>query len=283
MTTPCLYSIVRYAPYADTEEFANVGVVICAPKERYFDFRITKRNDSRVKNFFHDDCIFPVAKDAFNRELTLAKYHASNIFSDKELAQFFRYFTAKKESIFHFSTTRVRMTHDPKQELDSLYSHYVNHVNYTKERREEVLATELKRSIERIDGLKNAFRNDSIEGLFTKFTMPLVAKRAGIIKKAIKPLSFSQSEPGKMTEHCDLWVNRIKRAAEEELLNIDDVLFTVEGPKNATPSQLKALDFIYKTMDKNEINHWPVSDSEQTIKFAKEVLIIPPTNYGELT
>ncbi|WP_165738082.1 DUF3037 domain-containing protein, partial [Enterobacter hormaechei] len=26
MTTPCLYSIVRYAPYAETEEFANVGV-----------------------------------------------------------------------------------------------------------------------------------------------------------------------------------------------------------------------------------------------------------------
>lgn len=33
MTTPCLYSIVRYAPYAETEEFANIGVLLCAPKE----------------------------------------------------------------------------------------------------------------------------------------------------------------------------------------------------------------------------------------------------------
>ncbi|XLF30659.1 DUF3037 domain-containing protein [Klebsiella pneumoniae] len=35
MSTPCLYSIVRYAPYAETEEFANIGVVMCAPKENF--------------------------------------------------------------------------------------------------------------------------------------------------------------------------------------------------------------------------------------------------------
>ncbi|MDE1188453.1 MAG: DUF3037 domain-containing protein, partial [Pantoea sp.] len=28
MTTPCLYSIVRFSPYPETEEFANVGVVV---------------------------------------------------------------------------------------------------------------------------------------------------------------------------------------------------------------------------------------------------------------
>lgn len=74
MTTPCLYSIVRYAPYAETEEFANIGVVICAPKENYFDFQITKRNDSRVKSFFHDDCIFPVAKTPFKESCNSQKH-----------------------------------------------------------------------------------------------------------------------------------------------------------------------------------------------------------------
>ncbi|MEI6957517.1 DUF3037 domain-containing protein, partial [Klebsiella pneumoniae] len=72
MSTPCLYSIVRYAPYAETEEFANIGVVMCAPKENFFDFQITKRNDSRVRSFFHDDCIFPIAKDTIQRELQFA-------------------------------------------------------------------------------------------------------------------------------------------------------------------------------------------------------------------
>lgn len=282
MTTPCLYSIVRYAPYADTEEFANIGVVICAPKEGYFDFRLTKRNDARVRGFFHDDSLFPAAKDAISRELELTKQHAGNIITDKELAQFFRYFTAKKESIFHFSTMRVRLTNEPKKELDLLYSHYVNHINYTKERREEILAAELKRSIERIDGLKNIFRNDVIEGMLTKFGMPLVARRDGVIKKAIKPLSFSQAEPGKMTEHCDLWVNRINRAAEEDLLSADDVLFTIEGPINPTSHQTKAMDVIKRTMDKSGINHCPVNNDKEAIDFAKQAIVVPPASRDNL-
>ena len=59
MTTPCLYSIVRYAPYAETEEFANIGVVLCAPKLGQFHFQLTQSNNARVKNFFQDDVIFP--------------------------------------------------------------------------------------------------------------------------------------------------------------------------------------------------------------------------------
>lgn len=31
MKYSCLYSIVRFAPYAETEEFANVGIVLTAP------------------------------------------------------------------------------------------------------------------------------------------------------------------------------------------------------------------------------------------------------------
>ena len=31
MKYACLYSIVRFAPFAETEEFANVGIVLTAP------------------------------------------------------------------------------------------------------------------------------------------------------------------------------------------------------------------------------------------------------------
>ena len=73
MTTPCLYSIVRYAPYAETEEFANIGVVLCAPKNHAFYFKLTKSNDARVSAFFRDDTIFRLARDAVARELKLAQ------------------------------------------------------------------------------------------------------------------------------------------------------------------------------------------------------------------
>ncbi|WP_117057267.1 DUF3037 domain-containing protein, partial [Klebsiella pneumoniae] len=115
---------------------------------------------------------------------------ASQIVGHQQLAQFFRYFTSKKESIFQFSSTRVVLSADPKEELEHIYNRYVNHSDYTKERREDVLAREIKRSIDRIDGLKNAFKPESIDGFYAKFTMPLVAKKQNIIQCAIKPLAF---------------------------------------------------------------------------------------------
>lgn len=50
------------------------------------------------------------------------------------------------------------LSENPKSEMDRIYNKYVNHSDYTKERREDVLARELKRSIDRIDGLKIRLR-----------------------------------------------------------------------------------------------------------------------------
>jgi hypothetical protein len=88
-----------------------------------------------VFEVFHDDCIFPVAKDTIQRELQFAKSQASQIVGHQQLAQFFRYFTSKKESIFQFSSTRVVLSANPKEELEHIYNRYVNHSDYTKERR----------------------------------------------------------------------------------------------------------------------------------------------------
>jgi hypothetical protein len=139
MTTPCLYSIVRFSPYPETEEFANVGVVVCAPKEKFFDFQMTQRDDFRVCNFFHDNCIFPVALDTFCQELSFAKGKSSKVVGVLSLAQFFNYFTAKRESILHFSPARVVMASNPKAEMEKIYNKYVNHCYYNK-RSKETLA-----------------------------------------------------------------------------------------------------------------------------------------------
>lgn len=272
MTTPCLYSIVRYSPYPETEEFANVGVVLCAPKEKTFEYMMANRNDSRVRKFFHDDCIFPLAKDAFYRELGLAKNTAAEISGAQSLSQFFHYFTAKRESIFQFSQVRVVLSNDPKTELLKIYDRYVNHSDYTKTRREEVLARELKKSIDRIDSLRNLFKHQMVNGTLSKFSMPLVAKREDIITRAIKPLAFEQTEPGKMMEHGDTWVMRVTRAAEENLLKIEDVLFTIDEPNSPNNAQVKVLNSIKANLDKHKIAHIPASDHRSAIEFAASII-----------
>nr|WP_314590035.1 DUF3037 domain-containing protein [uncultured Serratia sp.] len=272
MTTPCLYSIVRYAPYAETEEFANIGVVLCAPKKLAFHFRLTQSNDARVSAFFRDDTIFPLAKDAVARELKFAQEHTKNINNAEDIAQFFSYLTTKKESIFHFSSTRVVLAESPERELNKIYEKFINHTDYNKERREDILARELKSRLNSYAELKNIFRKETFGGDLTRFAMPFVAKQDDDVLCAIKPLAFVQSEPGKMMEHCDSWVARVTRAANENLLNLASVLFTIDGHRNPSLQEAKALDEIRRTFDKNNINHFKHDDEKSIIDFAKQAL-----------
>ena len=64
------YSIVRFLPYAETEEFANVGVVMLATTARYFDFRLSNKW-RRLGGFFDklDRRVFAEGARAFKEEL----------------------------------------------------------------------------------------------------------------------------------------------------------------------------------------------------------------------
>lgn len=272
MTTPCLYSIVRYAPYAETEEFANIGVVVCAPKKHSFYFRLTQSNDARVSAFFRDDTIFGLAKEAVAKELKIAQDLTKNLKSAEELAQFFSYLTAKRESIFHFSSTRVILSENPEQEMNLIYDRFINHSDYSKERREEILYKELKFRLNSYSDLRSVFKKETLGGDLTRFSMPFVAKNDEEILCAIKPLSFGQSEPGKMMEHCDSWVARVVRAANENLLSLTNVLFTIDFNKNLSTSESKAMDEIRRTFDKNKITHFKHDDESSIITFAKQSL-----------
>jgi len=48
MKTLCLYAIVRFMPYAETQEFANVGVVMCVPDKNIFKFKLAPKHFARI-------------------------------------------------------------------------------------------------------------------------------------------------------------------------------------------------------------------------------------------
>lgn len=270
MTTPCLYSIVRYAPYAETEEFANVGVVLCAPKTGQFHYHLTQSNDARVKNFFQDEIIFPHAKDAIARELKFAQEQSFKISSPEKLANFFNYLIGKKESIMHFSPARVVMAENPQELALNLFNKFVNHSDITKESREIILTRELKNRFSHYNDLKNAFRRETLGGELTRFSIPFVARQDGDILCAIKPLAFTQDKPEKMMEHCDSWTAKILRAASEKILSVSNVLFTIDPPANPTALETKAMSEIRRTFSEKGIHHIEHKDETSIIEFARQ-------------
>ncbi|WP_253378566.1 DUF3037 domain-containing protein [unidentified bacterial endosymbiont] len=272
MTTPCLYSIIRYAPYAETEEFANIGVVLCAPKLGQFHYQLTQGNNARVKNFFQDEIIFPHAKDAIAREMKFAQEQSCQFLTPEKLANFFNYMVAKKESIVHFSPARVIMSDRPQEVTSELFNKYVNHSEITKESREAILTRELKNRFSHYNDLKNAFRKETLGGELTRFSIPFVARQDGEILCAIKPLAFTQDKPEKMMEHCDSWTAKVLRAASEKILSVSNVLFTIDPPSKPSDVEVKAMREIRKTFDDKGIQHIEHKDESSIISFVRQAI-----------
>ncbi|MER2494051.1 DUF3037 domain-containing protein [Catenovulum sediminis] len=42
--TQCMYVVVRFMPFAETREFANVGVVVIAPKLGLYEFKLAPKS-----------------------------------------------------------------------------------------------------------------------------------------------------------------------------------------------------------------------------------------------
>ncbi len=59
----CKYSIIRFQPYAETEEFANIGVVLYAAASKRVEFRLLEaKQHARITHFFD-----PVCREAFTQ------------------------------------------------------------------------------------------------------------------------------------------------------------------------------------------------------------------------
>ncbi|EMB6141127.1 DUF3037 domain-containing protein [Providencia stuartii] len=269
MNIPLLYSIIRYTPYAETEEFANVGVVICSPKTGELAFSITRHNDARIRHFFKDDSIFNVVKPVIEDELMTASKIVASLSTPEKIRDFFFNITEPRESVFRYSPSRVLMAKSINTELERLFAQFVKQSGHTKEKREEVLASELRCRFQRHEELKNSFKKLELGGELTRFNMPLVASADGDILCAIKPLLFAQNDPSKMLEHCDKWVARIRRAASENILKFSNVLLTIEHSKKLKTHEAKAIDEIKFTLDKHKITHFDFRDKDSIVDFAK--------------
>ena len=105
MKYSCLYSIVRFAPHAETEEFANVGIVLTAPAYGRMEYRLARRNWKRVNQFFECPQLFAKAIDVAQNELESARLMTAQA-TDNQIVNHFRYLTEPRESLIRFSPMR---------------------------------------------------------------------------------------------------------------------------------------------------------------------------------
>jgi hypothetical protein len=128
MNTACHYAIVRFAPFIETGEFANVGVVIFAPDTRYFGFKLLDNNFTRLTDFF-GGLEARVVKGTINSlrdELERLTAMMTEPGADNRAA-LWTGLIQPRETMLRFSPPRIALAENCQTKLLELYDYYVEH------------------------------------------------------------------------------------------------------------------------------------------------------------
>ncbi|EKB22394.1 MULTISPECIES: DUF3037 domain-containing protein [Aeromonas] len=274
MTHQVVYAVVQFRPYRETEEFANVGVVLCAPKSGFFDYRIETSRFSRVTGFFSElDVKVPrtVAK-IVGDELLRVKEIQLNQSSPEAKLRLFHEATKAKEGLIYFSQARPAMVDgDLAGYLEKLYQHYVHHSFAKQPSATEKLETAVRLLLEQND-LRRYYKAADLGdpmGL-VKAKVPFIHQEDG---RAIRPLSFifGRPTPNKIVDEAEQWASRFKRLFGAGVLAPERVLVPIEFPSNENQALIPAINEVKRVFEEHAVRTIPAEDTDQLLSFAAKV------------
>ncbi|RUR51501.1 DUF3037 domain-containing protein [Vreelandella populi] len=240
MSIICNYAVLRFQPYPETGEFANLGIVMVCNNGQFLEM-IETRTRKRVTNFFDklDPSIFTSARQAFAKEINrvaeLANAHSHDTRFQLGL---FQHLTSPSETMFRFSRPGTVATEDPQATLQELFNRYVYH-DFT---HREDTETKLKRRINNL--LKEQFkdrtyREEKLGDDLYHVTFPFVWNSGGKTAQAIRPLSFDLDDTKSILDKGDRWIMQMGRLKKHGGMPRDTV-FICKEPSSSNNDHLKA-------------------------------------------
>lgn len=270
---PCHYAILRFAPFVETGEFANVGVVLLAPRHGFFDFKLITNRHARVTHFFPelDAGVLRNALRVLTEELSRIQDLVQSHRGDAELiTRLFHEVVRPRETIVRYSEPRGALAEDPARMLEDVFGYYVERTFVTKEYQEVVLEK----------GVRNWLTEASLIERFTKAevgdrlyhaTFPFVEKREGQPVKLIKPLNLAQDQPSKVIDHGIHWASRLNELKKRKVLP-ERVLFALAGPDGVLDDgapQQEAFQEVETMLADAGATVLPFAEKEGIIDFAR--------------
>ena len=270
----CQYALLRFRPFVETGEFANVGVVLMAPEACFFGFRLLKRY-GRITQFFHqlDRKIYLNGKELFTEELerfsgNLRRMALDGRKREADLAlarNLFAELVRPREALLQFDEQRIALAVDPKAKLNALYEHYVERNFVTKEYQERLLESTVRKLLFHAR-LGNNYRQEKIGNDDFAVNFPFVHMADGKAERIIKPLYLDQGDSTKILTHGGQWVDKVRRLRKRNALP-DNVLFPVTAPSPSV-KHFEAFEEIRDDLQKESIQVVPANDDKLILQFA---------------
>lgn len=272
--TLCQYALLRFRPFVETGEFANVGIVLMAPEKRFFGYRLLTRY-GRVTQFFNEldrkvylnaRALFKEELDRFTAELRRAALDGRKSVADVDLANnLFGELTRPREAILQFDEPRLALAEDPKAKLQELFEHYVERNFVTKEYQERLLESSVRKMLFRAK-IGNEYQRQKIGGADFAVNFPFVHMDEEKATRIIKPLFLAQPDTTRLLTHGGQWVDKIRRLRKRNALP-ENVLFPVTAPAQGT-RQFAAFEEIQAELAEQEVQIAPANDEALILEFA---------------
>lgn len=273
MTHAARYSIIRFLPYAETEEFANVGVVMFAPTARYFDFRLSNKW-RRLGAFFEmlDRRVFAEGVRAFQEELARTRDMVGGLGEGGALGQMsaqrvFEDLVRPREALFRFSAVRAVMTDAPEAKLAALFDRYVLHDFATPEYHETLIERAV-RGVLRREGLGERFKRAKLGTGALQFAVPFAElDEAGRIHRVIKPMHLAYDDPVRILDHGNQWLGRLRHLERVHALPEAMLLAVTEPP--ADTDRHAAFDEVRRDLENLGATFAASNDEQAVLGFAR--------------
>ncbi|HJW04646.1 MAG TPA: DUF3037 domain-containing protein [Azospira sp.] len=270
----CQYALLRFRPFVETGEFANVGIVMMAPEARFFGFRLLKRY-GRITQFFHqlDRKVFLEGRELFQEELDRFAGELRRLALDGRKTQpdiplarnLFTELVRPREAMLQFAEQRVVLADNPKEKLVQLFDHYIERNFVTKEYQERLLESTVRKLLFR-GQMGTQYRPEKIGTPDFTVNFPFVLMADGKAQRIIKPLYLAQGDTTKILNHGGQWVDKVRRLRKRNALP-KDVLFPVTAPQTDT----KAYDAFTEIRDDLvtiDVQVVPANDENGILRFA---------------
>ncbi|WP_036183646.1 DUF3037 domain-containing protein [Marinobacter sp. ELB17] len=244
----CQYAIVRFMPYIETGEFANVGVLLWIPKTRHLSFKLLRRKYARITQFFEelDKAVYLKTMANIEAELfriqSMLLHNTTTEFSGHGMEYgfhkgIFDELIRPRETIARFSERRSILSEDPQKTLQELFNYYVGRNFVTREYQETILEKGIKKLLEQ-SNLARHFSKRKVEDHLYSVTFPFVEQDDDKATKVIKPLFLGQADSTAIIEHGDHWKLKVNQLRKRNLLH-GPVLFPVKGPEDVSSADIR--------------------------------------------
>jgi hypothetical protein len=224
----CRYALIQLVPYAETGEFANIGVLLVCPETGFLGFKLETQKHKRYTSFFSGltASLYRDAMKAISAELKRLQQALSHA-TPETLLNSFTAAIHPREAIIQFSPVRGRLIQDPAKALQQLFEHYVDFGFLRQQSPEEQLEQRIQAVLSNFE-LIAPFKDGKIGSEQLYVPLPLIQSINNKPNKAIKPLYLGQDSLNKLYAHGEYWAGRLERL--RKVLGWEGkLLFTVDG------------------------------------------------------